>query len=57
MSEKRNRDYAKFDSMTTEELEAILQEDFNKAPEASDEALVLCVLEILEQRAGEHLLR
>ena len=49
MSDQRQ----KLQDLTTEELEAILQEDFNKAPEMSDAELVLCVLELLEQRAGE----
>jgi hypothetical protein len=50
MSDQRQ----KLQDLTTEELEAILQEDFNKAPEMSDAELVLCVLELLEQRAGEN---
>jgi len=51
MSEKRNRDYAKFDSMTTGELEAILRSDAS-APEAadSDTEELLYVMEVLANR-------
>ena len=51
MSENRNRDYSKYDAMTTEELEEILRLDAS-APdgEDSDTELLLYVMEVLANR-------
>lgn len=51
MSENRNRDYSKYDDMTTEELEEILRLDAS-APdgEDSDTELLLYVMEVLANR-------
>lgn len=51
MSENRNRDYSKYDAMTTEELEEILRLDVS-APEGedSDTELLLYVMGVLANR-------
>lgn len=51
MSENRNRDYSKYDSMTTEELEEILRLDVS-APEVEgeDTEILLYVMEVLANR-------
>lgn len=51
MSENRNRDYSKYDAMTTEELEEILRVDAS-APEGevSDTELLLYVMGVLADR-------
>lgn len=51
MSEERNRDYSKYDSMTTQELEEILRVDA-EAPEEreSDTELLLYVMGVLADR-------
>ena len=51
MSENRNRDYSRFDAMTTEELEDILRLDAS-APdgEESDTELLLYVMGVLADR-------
>ena len=51
MSENRNRDYSKYDSMTTEELEEILRLDMS-APEGdeTDTELLLYVMGVLANR-------
>ncbi len=51
MSENQNRDYAKFDSLTTEELEEILRLDAS-APEGadSDTELLLYIMGVLANR-------
>ena len=51
MSEKLNRDFSRYEAMTTEELEEILRLDA-EAPEGagSDTELILYILEVLASR-------
>ena len=57
MSENTNRrhqDFAKFDAMSTEELEEILRLDLDAPPEQeSDTQVLLTIMEVLAQRKKE----
>ena len=57
MSENTNRrdqDFAKYDAMSTEELEEILRLDLDAPPEQeSDTQVLLAIMEVLAQRKKE----
>ena len=53
MSEKQNRDFSKYDSMSTEELEALLRLDADAPADGeSDVELILHVMEVLVNRGN-----
>lgn len=56
MSEPKNRfrpDYSKYDAMSTEELELILRQDFQRPAEQSDPDAILYIAEVIKQRNSE----
>ncbi len=51
---RRNQDFAKYDAMSTEELEEILRLDLDAPPEQeSDTEVLLTIMEVLAQRKNE----